>query len=90
MAVTDQQLLASMIYRMLENGNTDANPTGPLLTSMFTQQQMLDALNRAQQQFLLDTGMNVSQTQLPGIVGQSKYDLPQDAIRPRRLTWTGD
>lgn len=86
MSVTDTYVANDVVYRILENGAADANfPT--LTTSQFTTTEIIDCLNRVQQGFLLDTGAIVTRTTIAGIVGQPKYDLPVDSIRPRRLTW---
>lgn len=84
--VTDQYMMADIIYRTLENGNADAVPTG-LLTNMFSIQEMVDSINRVQQDFLLETGLILTRTTITPAVGQSKYDLPVNSIRPRRVTW---
>lgn len=87
MAVTDIQLANTIIYRLLENGN--ANAAYPaLLTDMFDPTEIANTMDRVQQQFLLDTGMIVTRTTIAGAVGNNKYDLPTDSIRPRRVTWT--
>src|SRR5713101_8122888 len=87
--VTDTEVANNVIYRTLENGNADANFTGatPLLTNMFSTTEIVDSMNRVQQQFLLETGMIVTRTSIVGQVGKPKYDLPVDSIRPRRITW---
>jgi len=86
MSVLDTEVANNVIYRTLENGDADANfPT--LLTSMFSPTEIVDSLNRVQQAFLLDTGMNTVRTTFPGNGGQSQYALPIDSTRPRRLTW---
>ena len=95
--ITDVSIANDVIYRMLENGDTDADFTlsSPLLTSMFTKQEILDSINRVQQKFLLETGMILTRTTLTAAGGQSRYDLTPttlngpDIIRPRRLTWKG-
>ena len=86
MSVPDTEVANNIIYRTLENGAADAAfPT--LLTTMFSSSEILDSLNRVQQKFLLDTGMNTVRTAFPGNPGQNQYALPTDSIRPRRLTW---
>jgi len=40
--VTDTELINSAIYRLLENGNADANLT--LLTDMWTMTEIIDAI----------------------------------------------
>lgn len=84
--ITDQYAVNDIIYRTLENGNADANQT--FATSMFDLSQVLNALNRIQQEFLLETGAIITRTTITGNVGNPKYALPVDSIRPYRLTWT--
>ena len=87
MSVLDTYVANDVIYKTLENGNADAAfPT--LLTEMFTSTEIVDSMNRVQQDFLLETGMIVTRTTIAGIVGTPKYALPADSIRPRRITWT--
>lgn len=85
MSVTDQYIVNDAIYRLLENGDADANQT--LLTNMFSIQEIIDSMNRIQQQFLLETGLIVTRTTIPATVGQAIYDLPPNSIRPRRIAW---
>src|SRR6267142_2538532 len=84
-SVNDTELINSAIYRLLENGNADANLT--LLTDMWSLQEIIDALNQRQQKFLLDTGIIGARTTIAVTQGVSQYDLPVDNIMPRRLTW---
>jgi hypothetical protein len=90
--ITDAYVTNDVIYRVLENGDADANLT--LLTSMFTLPEILSSMNRVQQKFLLDTGITLTRTVLPAEGGKARYDLNpttlggNDSIRPRRLTWT--
>lgn len=86
MSVTDSYLINNIIYAILENGNADAN--GTLLTDMFTTTEIVNALDRVQQKFLLDTGLVVTHTTIAGVAGTPKYLTPADSIRPRRLTWS--
>lgn len=85
MSVTDQYVANDAIYRLLENGDADASMT--LLTNMFSIQEIIDSMNRIQQQFLLETGLIVTRTTIPATVGQAIYDLPSNSIRPRRIAW---
>lgn len=85
MSVTDIDILNTVIYRLLENG--DANANGTCLTTMFSTQEIIDSMNRVQQQFLLETGLILTRTTIPANVGQAVYDLPADSIRPRRVAW---
>lgn len=89
MSITDVSLANDVVYKMLENGAADADFTqaDPLFTDMFTKQEIIDSMNRVQQEFLLETGMIVTRTSITPEVGKPKYDLPADCIRPRRVTW---
>ncbi len=89
MSTTDVYVANNVIYRMLENGANPADFTqpAPLLTNMFSKQEIIDSMDRVQQAFLLDTGMIVTRTSIVGQVGKNRYDVPTDSIRPRRLTW---
>lgn len=86
MSVQDTYVINDVIYKLLENGNADA--AGTLLTSMFTMTEIIDSMNRVQQEFMLETGMIMTRTTIAGVVGTPRYALPVDSIRPRRLTWT--
>lgn len=88
MPVTDQYVLNDLVYKLLENGS--ANAAFPsLLTTMFDAPQLVNTLNRVQQDFMLATGMIITRTPIPAQTGKALYDLPVNSIRPRRLTWTG-
>jgi hypothetical protein len=87
MAITDVYIANDVVYRVLENGSNDA--AFPLLiTNMFSSQEILDSMNRIQQQFLLMTGAIVTRTTIAASIGTPRYDMPTNSIRPRRLTWT--
>lgn len=86
MAVIDTDMIRDLTYRLLENGNADATGAG-LLSTMFSIPEIIDSMNRVQQDFLLETGMIVTRASIVPAVGQSKYNLPADSIRPRRVTW---
>lgn len=85
--VTDTDMLKVMAYQLLENGATDATGT-TLTTSMFTIQQMIDALNSAQRRFMMDTACVQSRARIAGVASQSRYTLPADYIQSRRMSWT--
>jgi len=78
MSVLDTDAIKELTYKLLENGAADATGSG-LLTSQFSIQEIID--------FLLETGMIVKRATITGVVGQGKYDLPSDNIRPRRVMW---
>lgn len=87
MSVTDTYVANDVVYKLLENGAADA--VFPfVLTDMFSPTEIIDSMNRVQQEFLLETGMIVTRTTITPQVGKAKYDLPTDSIRPRRVTWT--
>ena|SRR5882672_5270958 len=83
MRVTDQYITNDAIYRLLENGDNDASMT--LLTNMFSLQEIIDSINRIQQQFLLETGLIVTRTTIPAVIGQAIYDLPPTPSVPAVL-----
>lgn len=91
MAVTDTYIGDDVIYRVLENGNADADFAGasPLLTTMFTFTEIRDSMDRVQQKFLLDTGMIVTRAAPIALgIGTGTYDLPTDNIVVRRVSIT--
>jgi len=85
-SVTDVDLIKGAQYRLLENGNADADGV-TLLTDMYTIEEMVDAIDQRQQKFLLDTGMIGARTTILATQGVTQYDLPEDNIMPRRVTW---
>lgn len=87
--ITDVYVANDALYRLLENGDADADFTAasPFTTNMFSKQDIIATMNRIQQQFMLATGMIVTRTTIPAVVGQATYDLPADNIRPRRVAW---
>lgn len=86
--ITDTYIANDVVYRVLENGQAPADfVLNPMLTRMFSKTEIVDAMNRVQQQFLLMTGAIVTRTTITGETGKNQYDLPADSIRPRRLTW---
>lgn len=92
MSVLDTDIIKGCQYAVLENGAADANGT-TMLTSMFSLQEIIDSINRVQQQFLSYTGLILTRTALTPD-SKSRYDLTPvtlngpDSIRPRRVTWT--
>ncbi len=86
MSVNDTYVENDIIYKLLENGNADAS--GTLLTTQFTLTEIVNAMDRIQQKFLLDTGMIVTRTTIAGVAGTAQYPTPTDSIRPRRITWS--
>lgn len=84
--VKDTELLNRMIYALLENGNADAS-TPTLITSMFSIQQLIDALNIAQERFMRDTGAVIARATEASTQGIARYSLPSDWIFTRRCAW---
>ncbi len=88
MSVTDTDMLKDITYRVLENGNADATGT-TLLTTMFTITEMVNAMNRVQQKFMIDTGMVLMRnTPIPVTVGNGRYDLPTNNSAVVRVSYT--
>ena len=84
-SVTDAQQLQSAEYRLLENGNADAD--GVFQTTMFTVSQFLDALGQRQQRFLKETGAIVTRVTEATTPQVPRYALPSDLVVVRRVTW---
>lgn len=85
--VTDLELLKRLQYHLLENTNgADADGVN-LLTTMFTIQEFVDALNTRQQQFIRDTGSIVARASEGTTAGITRYTLPADWVWTARLTW---
>lgn len=87
--INDTYVANDIIYRLLENGDADANILlgSPLLSNQFTIAEIIGCINRVQQQFSMETGLILTQATIPAAVGQATYDLPIDSIRPRRVSW---
>lgn len=85
-SVTDIGMIEQAQYRLLENGNADADGVN-LLTDMYSIEEIINALNQRQQRWLLDTGMICTRTTILATQGVGQYDLPVDNIMPRRITW---
>jgi len=87
MSVTDVYAANDVIYKTLENGAADA-AWPSLQTPMFGSQEIIDCLNRVQQDFMLQTGMILTRTTITASANVPLYDTPADSIRPRRIAWT--
>lgn len=83
--VTDQELLNRIIYHLLENGNADAS--GTLLTTMFTVNEIIAAMNTRQERFLKDTAAILTRASQAVVPQQARYSLPPDWIFTRRITY---
>lgn len=82
--VTDQELLRRLNYHLLEtSGDATAFPTTP----MFSQAQMLAALNQRQQKLLRDTACVLTRAAQATTPQQARYLLPTDWIHTRRIAW---
>src|SRR5438105_12608349 len=88
MPVTDTDVIKEITYRVLENGDADADGV-TLLTSMFSIPEIVDSMNRVQQKFMLDTGMILTRAApIPVTVGNDRYDLPTDNSAVVRVSYT--
>jgi hypothetical protein len=85
-SVTDQELMTAAVYRLLENGNADASPS-TFLTDMYTPQQLLNALNNRQRQFLKDTTCILTRVTQDSTPQEPRYALPGNSIVTRRVCW---
>ena len=85
--VTDLDLLKEFEYHALENGDADADGTA-FLTTMYTVQEAIDALNDRQRRFMKETGVVYKRTTVGAVPGQGRYNLPSDWIETRHVSWT--
>lgn len=84
----DTDMVKDIQYRLLENGNADADGL-TLLTDMFSIQEIVDSMNRVQQKFMIDTGMILTRAApIPVTVGNDRYDLPVDNSAVVRVSYT--
>ena len=84
--IQDLDLLKEMEYRLLENGDADADGTG-LLTTLWTISELTDALNNTQRRFMKDTGIVLTISTIGGVPMQGRYTASDDVITIRRVTW---
>ena len=84
--VTDLDLLKEMEYRLLENGDADADGIG-LLTTLWTISELTDALNNTQRRFMKDTGIVLTISTIGGVPMQRRYTASDEVITIRRVTW---
>lgn len=84
--VTDQTLIKQITYQTLENGDADATGT-TLLTSMFSIDQIVAAMNQRQWKFLKDTGCVMTRESIAVTAGSPQYTLSNSYIDTRRLAF---
>jgi hypothetical protein len=85
--VTDQDIIASLQYSLLEPASSQSTWTG---TAMFTLADLTNAVQHRRDQFLADTGINVTRSLInvaspPG----GRQLLDQSTIDVRRAAWLG-
>jgi hypothetical protein len=84
--IQDLDLLKEMEYRLLENGDADADGTG-LLTTLWTISELTASLNNSQRRFMKDTGIVLTISTIGAIPMQGRYTASNDVITIRRVTW---
>jgi hypothetical protein len=84
--IQDLDLLKEMEYRLLENGDADADGTG-LLTTLWTISELTASLNNSQRRFMKDTGIVLTISTIGAIPMQGRYTASDDVITIRRVTW---
>lgn len=79
----DQTLMTSVQYALLEP------PTGGLswLSDLWTTAEMYAALDLAQQRLLTTTHLLVGVAEIPGVIGQERYTLPDDWLTTVLVAW---
>ena len=86
--VTDSLLVQSIQYHLLENATQQVDGTTWVGTEMFTLASVTAAMQRALNQFLQDTGCQISPFQQPGPTPPNDLvNLPQTVIDVRRAAW---
>jgi len=84
--VTGSQLVSVMLYQLIEAQLTSAGVYQG--TNMFTLDDITQALQRRRDQFLLETGMVLSQVSVPNpSPPESRVALPDNVINIRRCAW---
>lgn len=76
--------LLSEIQRHMLEGTID----GGITWSLWTQQQVLNYLNERLSKFLVDTGLIYNIATISVTANINNYDLPNDLIEIRRITWS--
>ena len=81
--MTDQTLLTSVQYALLEAAN------GGLMweSGLWTTGEMYAALDLRQQRLLKVSHLLVGVAEIPGVIGQHRYDLPDDWLATVAVAW---
>lgn len=79
----DQHLMTSVQYALLEP------PTGGLswLSDLWTTAEMYSALQLRQQRLIKSTHLLIGLAEIPGVIGQERYDLPDDWLATALVAW---
>lgn len=83
--MTDQEILTQLQYSLMEPPDNGATwPSG-----LWTQAEVLAALNERQNRFLKRTGIEVGQANIAVSIGTFRYALPQDWLATLGVVWLG-
>lgn len=86
--ITDTELIQRATYALLENGDADASGTSSsFVFGQFAVSEFLNNANLLQERFMRDCAPVVLRATLAATPGQNRYQLPQDWIHTRRMTW---
>lgn len=84
--VTDVQVYQGMLYQLMETPVEELSPN--TLTEQFIPQDLIDALQRSRDQFLVESGAFLTQVSLgPGAPTNGRVTLADSVIDIRRATW---
>lgn len=89
--LTDQSLIAEMMYHLLETQPLEADPIDVTVwrgTDMFTLPALLGALQRRRDQFLHETSITLRHEVVSGVISsEGRMDLPESVMDVRRVSW---
>src|SRR3990167_4719634 len=85
--ITDRDIIQQVQFALLESASTQASWLG---TSMFTYNDVANAVTRRRNQFLADTGCFLTNsTQVAASPPLGRQPLSEDIIAVRRVSWLG-
>lgn len=86
--LTPAQIITRIIYHLMENQGTDVDGTAWVGTSMFTLDDLTQAVYRRVNRFLEETGQIVTRTTQAVASGEGIIELASEWIDVRRVAWT--
>jgi len=83
----DRDIVNELQYHLLEPANNWSSSTSWSGTEMFSMADLVQAVQRRRNQFLLETGQIISATKFNVMPGVAKISLPDTTIDVRRVAW---